>query len=326
MPNSTFGDGIAIASPQADLPVNSTTVVLADGSRRELTGLTRDELVFLQWEQERAFAAKIVAAPKGSAARASITRQAYDTVTGILAAVRGTGNDALVMGMHPKQERLVLQLLQHQWRKGFDANLFEIGYASGKLLKCVSDAGFPVAGIEVSSAMREMAARLLPPEHHKRLYLGNFLDVATSFADKRFSLVYWNDVFEHIPPDEIGDWLAQIHRMLAPGGKLVTITPNWHARPSDVTAAICPPRSEAAGLHLQEYTLREVVRLLREAGFANIAVPLGVTSKRIVLYGNGLLGVKSFVEPALEWLPYEVAKLACRGLGLSCTVATKSEI
>ena len=63
--------------------------------------------------------------------------------------------------------------------------------------------------------------------------------------------------------------------MLAPGGQLVTITPNWHGRPSDVTAAICPPRTDAEGLHLKEYTLVEVSEMLRRAGFTRLATPLG---------------------------------------------------
>ena len=63
--------------------------------------------------------------------------------------------------------------------------------------------------------------------------------------------------------------------MLAPGGQLVTITPNWHCRPADVTAAICPPRTDAAGLHLKEYTLVEVSHMLRRAGFSRVATPLG---------------------------------------------------
>ena len=87
--------------------------------------------------------------------------------------------------------------------------------------------------------------------------------------------------------------------------------------------AFRPPRTEAAGLHLKEYTLREVAGLLCQAGFASVAVPLAVSSKRLVLCRNGLLGLKCFFEPALEWLPFPLAKLACRGLGLSCTIATK---
>ncbi|MGO9113215.1 MAG: class I SAM-dependent methyltransferase [Thermoguttaceae bacterium] len=318
-----FVPTIPLAKSPSGKPASEKDVVLADGTRRNLAGLTRDEFIALQWQQEKAFAARIIASPKGSAARADVTCQAYDTVTSILAAVRGTGAGSLLMGLHPKHERLVLDLLAQQQRQGLDARFFEIGYASGTLLKRVGDAGYVFAGIEISKAMRTMAVQLLGKEHRDRLYLGDFLALDPSAARNRWSLVYWNDIFEHIVPDEIGDWLKRIHKMLVPGGQLVTITPNWHVRPSDATMAIHPPRTEAAGLHLKEYTLREVTHLLRQAGFESVATPLAVSSNHIVRCRNGLLGLKCFFEPALEWLPFPLAKLACRGLGLSCTIATK---
>ncbi len=45
-------------------------VFLADGSACALDGLARDELLALQWRQEREFARQILAAPKGSSERA----------------------------------------------------------------------------------------------------------------------------------------------------------------------------------------------------------------------------------------------------------------
>ena len=227
------------------------------------------------------------------------------------------------MGMHLRHGRLVLALLRRQRRRGQSARFFEIGYGAGTLLKIVADAGFPFAGIEVAAAMRQQAVAQVGPQHARSLHLGAFLECKAPLADGPWSLVYWNDVFEHIPPDEIGDWLQRIHAMLAPGGQLVTVTPNWHCRPSDVTAAICPPRSEAAGLHLKEYTLVEVGDMLRRAGFVRLASPLVVVPRRVVFCGNGLIAWKRLLEPSLEWLPFRLAKLLCRGLGLAYTLATK---
>jgi SAM-dependent methyltransferase len=315
------GDFVTTNGPSAS-PAASP-LVLADGAVRDLTGLGRDELLTLQWEQERAFARQILEAPKGSLARARATSRAYDTVTRIFAARKGTQGGSLVMGLHPRHQRLVLDLLARQWNRGIAARFFEIGYGSGKLLEQVRNAGFPFAGIEVSAVMREQATEVLGPEHRSRLYLGEFLRCETLLDNGPWSLVYWNDVFEHVPPDEIGDWLQRIHRMLVPGGQLITITPNWHMRPSDVTRIVCPPRTEAAGLHLKEYTLREVSDLLRRAGFSHVATPLVTTPRQVVLSGRGLIGVKRALEPALEWLPFRLARLLCRGGGLSCTVASK---
>ena len=316
-----LADNAAQATPTAERP--GTRVILADGATQDLSTLGVDQLVALQWEQEQAFARRILAAPKGSRQRAETTRRAYDTVTKVLAAKSGTSGGPLAMGLHPRHQRLVVQLLARQRSRGIRPSFFEIGYGCGLLLKRVSEYGFPVAGIEVSAAVREQARRLLGPGHQAQVYLGDFLRDRFVEPGARYSLVYWNDVFEHVPPDEIGDYLKKIYELLVPGGRLVTITPNWHVRPWDVTGAFRPPRTEAAGLHLKEYTLCEVSRQLRDAGFGRVATPLVVTPGRIVLGGGGLAGVKRLLEPLLELVPFALAKLLCRGLALNCTIAAK---
>jgi 2-polyprenyl-3-methyl-5-hydroxy-6-metoxy-1,4-benzoquinol methylase len=288
-----------------------------------MAGMPRERLLALQWDQERAFARQILASPKGSSARAEATRRAYNTVPRIFAVARGLDSAGPAMGFHPRQGRLVIERLARHRRRGNPARLFEIGYGNGALLKQVADAGFAIAGIEVAATLREQACRVLGTAHAASLYVGDFLRDEFPASCVPFTVVYWNDVFEHIPPDEILDYLRRIHQMLAPGGELITVTPNWHMRPSDVTVAIHGPRAEAAGLHLKEYTLREVTQLLREAGFRRVATPLAVTRRRIVLCGTGLAGLKRLAEPGLEWLPFRLAKLLCRGFGLSTTIAVK---
>ena len=302
---------------------DETPVILADGSLADLRGLRRPELLRLQWEQEREFARRILAAAPGSPARAEATRSAYDAVTRIFAAASGSAGKALVMGFDPRYERVVLRLLARQRDRGLPVRFLEIGYAAGVLLERIGRAGFPAVGIEVSQAMWKEACRRMGPAAAKSLHRGEFLRFEFPPSQRPFSLVYWNDVLEHVPPDEALAYLRRAHDLLVPGGALVTISPNWHIRPSDVTCAFCAPRTEAAGVHLKEYTLREVTRLLRAAGFGRVATPWMVTPWRIVLWGSGMAGLKRLVEPALEWMPFCLARLLCRGLGLSMTIATK---
>ncbi|MGA2256116.1 MAG: hypothetical protein ABSG53_15825, partial [Thermoguttaceae bacterium] len=70
-------------------------------------------------------------------------------------------------------------------------------------------------------------------------------------------------------------------------------------------------------------TLVEVNGMLLRAGFAAVATPLVVVPRQVILCGSGLISLKRLLEPSLELLPFRFAKLLCRGLGLSCTVATK---
>lgn len=312
------------APPPPAEPAPPPEVMLANGKPLSLGGLSRVELHQLQWEQEQKFAAAIMAFPPQSPEREMVIGQAYDTVCTILAAQCGESKP-LVMGCDPKYVRLVLQLLQRQINAGCgQPRLFEVGYGCGMLLKEVREHGYHVGGVEVSAAMRDQAAANLGERYAADLLVGDLRSVTAERLPGRPSLVYWNDVFEHVPTDEIEDYLRHIHSLLAPRGQLVTLTPNWLLRPSDVTCDFCPPRTPARGLHLREYRLAEVTRLLRQAGFRRAATPLFATHGRMQLVGAGGRRAKQLVEPLLDRLPVRWARLLCRGLAMSCTIAQKA--
>ncbi|MBN2295240.1 MAG: methyltransferase domain-containing protein [Pirellulales bacterium] len=298
-------------------------VILADGSRIDVSNLSLEELRALHWEQDRDFAARILAAPKRSEQRILAVRQAYETIPIIFEQKQLVAGENDTLGLKPRYPILVRKLLERQKKRNLEPSFFEIGFGSGGLLKSVIDCGCPVAGVEASQCLRDQAVAFLGPEHSDKLVVADFLSHNPDHQCQPYTLIYWNDVFEHIPPDEIEDYLAKIFDMLVPGGSLVTITPNWYNRPSDATAIYHPPRTKARGLHLKEYTLSEVCVLLRQAGFNRVEVPLFLSRNNIHLCGTGLARVKCFMEPALEWMPFRLAQILCRGLGLYCTIATK---
>ena len=169
---------MSLVTDEAELAVEAVgssynSVVLADGSTRSLAGLSRQELLALQWEQERAFARRILAASKGTRQRAEAVGQAYDTVPQIFAAVHGFGGAAPIMGVHARHIRLVLDLLRRQQNCGMQPRLFEIGFGAAKLLSAVRDAGIPFAGIEMSRSLRQKAVELLGHEHEENLHVGD---------------------------------------------------------------------------------------------------------------------------------------------------------
>jgi 2-polyprenyl-3-methyl-5-hydroxy-6-metoxy-1,4-benzoquinol methylase len=298
-------------------------VTLADGSAADLSHFDIPTLGRMQFEQEQAFAQKIKSTPKGSIEREQSIAQGYDTVCSILAAMQPPGQ-SLVMGLDPRYEKLVLKMLQRRsFLRSGTPRLFEIGYGSGSLLGRMAAAGFYVAGIEVSPHVRDLALKQVPQGFHDQLHLGNFATHPLTGGLDQFDVIYWNDVFEHIPTDELPDFLTRIYKLLLPGGCLITITPNWHERPSDVTGDYCAPRTEARGLHLKEYTLRETTKLLRTAGFDRVETPLAITPWQMVLGLGGLAGVKRAFEPGLEFLPFRLAEKMCRVLGIACTMAYK---
>jgi len=177
-------------------------------------------------------------------------------------------------------------------------------------------------GVDVNSGYVDKA-NLEYGERRGQFFYGEVLDLDLSLLSSRADVVYWNDVMEHLPPDEIPDVMAAVFKLLRPGGALVTITPNWHIRPSDITRDFKPPRSEPEGFHLKEYSLREVASILNEAGFEHVQTPIFATRTRCYLMGSGLMKIKSLFEPALEWLPFRVAQIIDSVMGLSVTIAVK---
>ena len=315
---------------EATSPVPASTqqiiVELVDGSSQDLNQLSVDELYRLQWEQESAFAKLIKDSEKGSVERTQIINLAYKTVCQILSTVSDkTGAADFVMGMDQRYTRLVLDKLKQLQAEQVNGGLFELGFGSGVLLEAAADAGFRVGGLEVADQLYHEVQKKLPPQFRNNLCLGDFLN--NKNVDSllgQFSLVYWNDVFEHIPVDEIEEYPSKIHQLLVPGGELITITPNWHMRPMDVTSSHFPPRSEAIGFHLKEYTLSEVCVLLKRAGFHSIRTPVFVSKQRIYQerFVN-LTCLKRLVEPMLELIPYSAAVQCCRRFGFCCTIAKK---
>lgn len=315
---------LPVEEPAVETPSSPPVVMLACGKQQDLAGLSTAELHQLQWEQEQKFAAAIRSCPARSRERKLVTSAAYDTICTILAEMRQDEGEPLSMGMDPRYARLVLQLLELQVAQGAgDPTLFEVGYGSGALLEEARGHGFKAAGIEVSPAMQQLAIERLGERHADVLLEGDIRDFRAADLPYRPTLIFWNDVFEHIPIDEIDDYAAHLYSLLPRRGSLVTITPNWLLRPSDVTADFCPPRTEPQGLHFKEYRLREVSQILRNAGFRSIATPLFATKARLVTCGGGGRWFKQLFEAHMDRLPLRIAHLLCRGFAMSCTIATK---
>jgi SAM-dependent methyltransferase len=74
---------------------------------------------------------------------------------------------------------------------------------------------------------------------------------------------------EHLHPEDLPDHLAEVLDLLVEGGRYIVVTPNRIYGPHDVSKDF---DHRARGLHLCEYTHRDLARELRCAGFTDVRI------------------------------------------------------
>ncbi len=142
-----------------------------------------------------------------------------------------------------------------------DISFLEIGAGDLALSQRLTAMADEVHAVDVASeiATDERATRNL----HIYLTDGRTLPLADSSID----LAYSNQLIEHLHAEDAMQHLREVFRVLAPGGRYLCVTPNALTGPWDISRmfSIVP-----TGLHLREYSNRELIALLSEAGFADV--------------------------------------------------------
>jgi SAM-dependent methyltransferase len=141
------------------------------------------------------------------------------------------------------------------------ARLLDIGCGAGDYLSFMRRLGFKVQGLEPgAAAVKAARARGLDV---RRGTLGS-----VAFPAKRFDVVTLNHVFEHI--GEPRKAMAEIRRILKPGGTLVIGVPSTHSLTfalfGENWSALDTPR------HLVNYDPRNLARLAGDFGFECLSV------------------------------------------------------
>jgi SAM-dependent methyltransferase len=91
-------------------------------------------------------------------------------------------------------------------------------------------------------------------------------------------LAFSFSVVEHVHPEDVIQHLAEVHRVLKPGGIYYSVTPNRLLGPHDISRYF---DTVATGLHLKEYTIGELAKLYRDTGFQEVWVEKSLKSLRV---------------------------------------------
>jgi ubiquinone/menaquinone biosynthesis C-methylase UbiE len=157
--------------------------------------------------------------------------------------------------------RYVMEVLRRRSRA--DASLLELGCGSGRMLSSIHarDPELRLTGLDLSAGQIDLARQSHPAIEFVQ---GN--GEALPFADASFDYVVFFDYLEHIekPPES----LAEMYRVLAPGGQLHFVCPAegqsvyWLSR--KITGRHF--KKQTAG-HIQQFSRRDLERLVAAAGF-----------------------------------------------------------
>lgn len=142
-----------------------------------------------------------------------------------------------------------------------DSTFMEVGPGDCALAVAVAPFVRQVYAVDISEGLATGRAR--PANFEFRLSDGISVPVEPASIDIAFS----NQVMEHLHPDDALDQLRGIHAALMSGGRYICITPNPLSGPHDVSRFF---DEVATGLHLKEYTITELARAFKQAGFAQV--------------------------------------------------------
>lgn len=148
--------------------------------------------------------------------------------------------------------------------------VYEIGSGAGGLAIELANRGYDVTATDIS---RERGGNHVTlPRLQWTVTDGVNLD---RFAGSGvYDAVISDQVIEHLHPDDLQTHLAAAHRILSPHGQYIFRTPHAYTGPHDISRVF--GLAEPVGMHLHEYTNRDLLGPLRIAGFQSVRAVLSV--------------------------------------------------
>jgi ubiquinone/menaquinone biosynthesis C-methylase UbiE len=129
-------------------------------------------------------------------------------------------------------------------------------------------------GLDVTDALIDLTKA---PQNF-RFLLTSGLDIPLGAEEVDFA--YSNQLMEHLHPDDAADQLAEVYRVLKPGGGYMCITPSRVTGPHDVS---CYFDYEATCLHLKEYDYRVLRTMFRQVGFRRFCCSTSIRNREFRL-------------------------------------------
>src|SRR5574337_2114673 len=133
--------------------------------------------------------------------------------------------------------------------------VLDVGSGLGLFVECCQRHAMRAVGMELSrEGIRASSARRLPVVRAD-------LALTFPFRDGSFGSALAHHVLEHVTPERERSILAEVRRVLRPGGFLLVVSPNVHH-----------PQARDDPDHINLFTPHQLRSELRAAGFSNVSL------------------------------------------------------
>ena len=140
------------------------------------------------------------------------------------------------------------------------SNVLEVGCDRGDVLMALAERDRICTGIEISEHMLKLCNKL-----DIKVFYGSADSL--DFPSGSFDVVFSQEVLEHLHPEDVPMHIAEAFRVLRSNGILAVETPNRRTGPQDISRG---STRVAEGLHLKEWTVRELIQMFQKAGFVKV--------------------------------------------------------
>ncbi|HEY2585348.1 MAG TPA: class I SAM-dependent methyltransferase [Tepidisphaeraceae bacterium] len=221
----------------------------------------------------------------------------------------------LYSGQPPRLTPEQLEAKHGYWRYWIGPpprSVYEVGSGRGELIACLAHLGYECRATEVT---RERGQRWVDEMPNLTWGTTDGVHLAQFEPANTYDAVISDQVVEHLHPDDMVEHLRGALQILKPGGRYVFRTPHVHDGPSDISRFF--GSNTPQGMHLREYTYRELAARMKEAGFRNVRTrtPRPRVAYRAAKVALGEHGVDSLylrylcmLESAIRLLPTQAAR------------------
>ena len=184
--------------------------------------------------------------------------------------------------------------------------IYEIGSGKGEMMTYLASCGFECRATEIT---RERGKNVYQSISNLSWGISNGVHLERFEAPNSYDVVVSDQVIEHLHPDDLYEHFKGVLSILSTGGRYFFATPHRHMGPSDISKIFkC---DKPMGMHLKEYTYRELKEMLERAGFKDISAVLRVPTKITQLFGiyakpeasHAYLAYLCVVEKLISLLP-----------------------